>query len=65
MIIKNTEKKGETIRMPKKTFTKPTMRKGKVQVSTIICKKAACSGGSTHSVTIYKCAQEVRAKKVS
>lgn len=51
--------------MEKKKFVEPVVRKGQSKVSVIVCKKAACSGGSTHSVTIYKATQVVTLKKAS
>ena len=49
--------------MKKKTFNSPIMKKGKAQVYEVVCKKAACSGSSTHVVTIYKTTSVVTSKK--
>lgn len=51
--------------MEKNKFVEPVVRKGKSKVSVVVCKRAACSGGSTHSVAVYKAAQVVTLKKVS
>lgn len=51
--------------MEKRIFNKPVIRKGKVQLSAIVCKRAACSGGSSHTATTYKSTQIVTLKKVS
>lgn len=51
--------------MKKKTFNNPIMKKGKSQVYEIVCKKAACSGSSTHTVTIYKTTTVVTSTKVA
>lgn len=40
--------------MQKQVFTAPIMQKGAAQVYEVVCKKAACSGSSTHVATTYK-----------
>lgn len=51
--------------MEKMHFIEPVVKKGKSKVSIVVCKRAACSGGSTHTVTTYKLAQTVTLKKAS
>lgn len=51
--------------MKKKAFSNPIVKKGKAQVYEVVCKKAACSGSSTHSVTIYKTTTVVTPNKAA
>ena len=51
--------------MTKKKYVAPVVRRGKSKVTVIMCKSAACSGGSTHSQTIYKSAQVISLKEAA
>lgn len=51
--------------MEKKKYVNPMVRKGKSRVTIVVCKSAACSGGSTHTQTTYRSAQVVTLKKAS
>ena len=51
--------------MKKKAFNKPVVKKGKAQVYEVVCKKAACSGSSTHVVTTYKTTTIVTSKNAA
>lgn len=39
--------------MEKKPFKSPVVKKGQSHVYEVVCKKASCSGSSTHISTIY------------
>jgi hypothetical protein len=57
--------KGRRKTMEKKAFNHPIMKKGKAQVYEVVCKKAACSGSSTHTATTYKTTTVVTSKKAA
>lgn len=51
--------------MEKQKYVEPIVRKGKSKVSIIVCKKAACSGGSSHTATTYMLTNVVTLKKAA
>lgn len=46
-----------------KQFVEPIIRVAQVKEEAIVCKRAACSGSSTHSVEIMKTVSPVTLKK--
>lgn len=52
-------------KMKKQSFSKPIIMQGKEKVQPIICKRAACSGGSSHLATKYKYTTVVKSQKIA